>query len=91
MELPLLSEIIFLEGIDNYTLIHLKGGEKILTAKTLLRYEERITHFVRISRKHLVNPAYVKLCRTNGHRPHLVLKNGAVLEIAKRRSKIIRF
>jgi two-component system, LytTR family, response regulator len=53
----LLKDIVRLEGVRNYTLIHLKNGDISLSSRTLKVYENVLSGagFVRVHRAHLIN------------------------------------
>ena len=53
----LVKDIVRLEGVRNYTLIHLKNGDTLLSSRTLKVYENVLVDwgFVRVHRAHLIN------------------------------------
>ena len=53
----LVKDIVRLEGVRNYTLIHLKNGDTLLSSRTLKIYENILVDwgFVRVHRAHLIN------------------------------------
>ena len=53
----LVKDIVRLEGVRNYTLIHLKNGDTMLSSRTLKIYENILVDwgFVRVHRAHLIN------------------------------------
>ncbi len=57
-----LSEIIFLEGEENYTHLHLQSGRKITIARTLKIFERVLDsyRFHRIHRSILINGVHLK-------------------------------
>lgn len=81
------SEIALLEGNENYTHIFLENGERLLSSYTLLRHEERLPTFIRISRKYLVNPEYILRYEVDSVTPHVVMKCGRELKVPRRRVK----
>lgn len=78
-------EILLLEGNENYTNLYLKNGEVMLSSYTLLRYEQKLNSFLRVSRKHLINPDYISKYCLEGNNPHVVLKSGEKIKIPRRR------
>ncbi|WP_020595762.1 LytR/AlgR family response regulator transcription factor [Spirosoma panaciterrae] len=80
------SQVMYLTGDVNYCFIHLKGGEQILSSRTLKWYHQRWPHFIRIHKGYLVNPQYV-------HRwvvispviAYTIMSNGESLSIGRRR------
>ena len=81
------SEIAFLEGNENYTNIYLKSGEQLLSSYTLLRHEEKLKGFIRVSRRYLINPEFIKEYKLDNPIPHLELKSGEMIKIPRRRLK----
>ncbi len=79
------SRIIRLEAEDNYTNIHFSEGPPLLTSFTLSRYEKRLSEFVRISKGHLVNPAYVDRTAIYGPVVMVRMQNNDELRVARRR------
>lgn len=53
------SSIEYIEGLGNYTIVHLSGQKPLLVAVTLKRLTERLPTFLRIHKSTLVNPAYI--------------------------------
>jgi two-component system, LytTR family, response regulator len=53
----LLKDIVRLEGVRNYTLIHLKNGDILLSSRTLKIFQNVLSEvgFVRVHRAHLIN------------------------------------
>jgi DNA-binding LytR/AlgR family response regulator len=85
---PQSNEILFLRGDINYTEFHLVDGKKMVSSTTLLRHQERLDGFLRVSRKHLVNPEYVKEFRKE-HKIHfVVLLSGHELKVSRRKKNM---
>jgi DNA-binding LytR/AlgR family response regulator len=82
---PQTSEIIYLKGDINYTEFHLISGRKLVSSFTLLRHQEKLGSFIRVSRNHLVNPAFVKNMEQEGTRAKVELSNGNFLKVSRRR------
>lgn len=87
---PPVQEIIYLQGIQNYTVVHLANGEKMLSSSTLLRHEERFEDFLRVSKSHLLNPSYITNIKVNGAQQVLELKSGKCVKISRRRQHQIK-
>jgi two-component system, LytTR family, response regulator len=53
----LVKDIVRLEGVRNYTLIHLINGDVLLSSRTLKVYENVLSEagFMRVHRAHLIN------------------------------------
>lgn len=89
---PQFSEILYLEGETNYTFLHLSDGKKILSSTTLLRHQEKLGHFLRVSKKHLVNPDYILEMQKSKEDPKVKLIDGRELKISRRRiDNVIKF
>jgi DNA-binding LytR/AlgR family response regulator len=82
---PNISEIVLLKGDINYTEFHLENGKKLVSSFTLLRHQEKLGSFVRISRNYLVNPAFVKKMERSGTHANIEMVNGSQLKISRRR------
>lgn len=80
------DDIVYLEANVNYTHIFLKGGEKYVVSHTLKDFEEMLDPetFLRIHHSHIINKNYAeKYIRGEGGQ--VVLSNGIVLDVAKRK------
>lgn len=82
---PQSNEILFLRGDINYTEFHLVDGKKMVSSFTLLRHQERLDGFLRVSRKHLVNPEYVLQVEVNQGVRQILMLNGERISVARRR------
>jgi two-component system LytT family response regulator len=85
VKLPSPQDILFLRGDINYTEFHLVNGKKVVSSTTLLRHQEKLDGFLRVSRKYLVNPEYItEIENRHGVRQVLML-NGEWIAVARRR------
>ncbi len=85
VNLPSPQDILFLRGDINYTEFHLVNGKKVVSSTTLLRHQEKLDGFLRVSRKYLVNPEYItEIENRHGVRQVLML-NGERIAVARRR------
>jgi two-component system LytT family response regulator len=81
-----LNEIIYLEANINYTYFHLSGNQRYIASRTLKDFEEMLPAdtFIRIHNSHIINKNFAeKYIRGEGGQ--VVLSNGAVLDVAKRK------
>jgi two-component system LytT family response regulator len=81
-----LNDIIYLEASVNYTHFYLSGNQKYIASRTLKDFEEMLPAetFVRIHNSYIINKDYAeKYIRGDGGQ--VVLSNGAVLDVAKRK------
>ena len=81
------NDIIRLQSESNYTLFFLSNHKKILVAKTLKSFEEKLLayNFLRIHQSNLINLAHMKEI---DHGDNLALmSDGSKVEISKRKKK----
>lgn len=78
------SQILYCEGVSNYTRFHTDDGKQYLTSKTLGEYEDLLEpyQFIRCHKSYIVNKAFISFIDHDGH---IVLKNNQRIEISKRR------
>lgn len=80
------GDIIYLEANVNYTHIYTSGNHKYIVSRTIKDFEELLPPdtFIRIHNSHIINKDYLeKYIRGEGGQ--VVLSNGAVLDVAKRK------
>ena len=80
------SSIIYLAASSNYTHFFLTDKKKYIATKTLKEFEEILPEniFIRIHHSYIINKKFIeKFVRTDG--AHVVMKNGVVLPVAKRK------
>jgi DNA-binding LytR/AlgR family response regulator len=80
-----LQEIIMLQGEVNYTLIHLRGGRKLLIPRTLKLFEDILINynFLRIHRGYIINCDH--LLRIDINSDAVYLTNNLQASISRRR------
>jgi two-component system LytT family response regulator len=80
------GHIIYLEANSNYTCFYLTGNTKITVAKTLKDFEELLpgSLFIRIHHSYIINKNMVEKY-INGKGGQVVMKNGIVLDVARRK------
>ena len=86
LEFLKVENIIYLEASVNYTHIFLPDGRKYTVSRTLKDFEEMLSPdtFLRIHHSHIINKNFAeKYIRGEGGQ--VVLSNGSVLDIAKRK------
>lgn len=85
---PYLWEIIFIEGDDNYSRIHLKDGSEPLVRKTLSTFEDELgLPFIRCHKSYLVNRMYIKCLDKKNYK--LILINGEEISIPIKKVRMI--
>ena len=84
----LIKDILRLEGMKNYTLLHLRNGETILSSKTLKVYDEILQRadFLRIHKAHLINMKCLINYDESQHQ-YAVMQNRDVISISRRKRK----
>jgi len=81
-----IEEIIYLEARINYTHIHCEGQRKYIVSRTLKDFEDMLPHeiFLRIHNSYIINKNFAeKYIRGDGGQ--VVLSNGIILDVAKRK------
>ena len=81
-----IADIIYLEAHVNYTHLHLTNKQKYVVSRTIKDFEELLPAdtFLRIHNSYIINKDYVeKYIRGDGGQ--VVLSNGAVLDVSKRK------
>lgn len=81
------KDIIYLEGINNYTSFHLIGQPKIMVSKTLKEYEEMLSGsgFMRIHKSSIINMVHLKkLIMVDGL--HALMTDGSALAVSRRKA-----
>ena len=78
------ADIIRCEAERNYTLFHLKRGERVMSSKPLTTYEEFLAEndFLRVHRSHIVNVAHI---RSVTALDEILMSDGSKVEISRRR------
>ncbi|MBK8499030.1 MAG: response regulator transcription factor [Flavobacteriales bacterium] len=78
------ADIIRCEADRNYTLFHLKRGERVMSSKPLATYEEFLAEndFLRVHRSHIVNVAHI---RSVNAMDEIVLSDESKVEVSRRR------
>jgi two-component system LytT family response regulator len=85
------DEVLYLKADANYTIYNLLEGKKMMSGFTLKRHEERneYRHFLRISRGYLINPKYIKEVLDKGINKVVLLTDGTVARVSRRRQKVL--
>ncbi|HLO42814.1 MAG TPA: LytTR family DNA-binding domain-containing protein [Leadbetterella sp.] len=88
-KIPPPHEILFLRGDINYTEFHLVNGKKYLSSFTLLRHQEKLEGFLRVSRKHLINPNYITDVESRHGLHQVLMVNGERIVVSRRRKSAV--
>lgn len=78
------ANIIYCEGVNNYTRFYTNNEKQFLTSKTLGEYEDLLEahEFIRCHKSYIVNKSFIAYVDYEGL---ITLKNGLKLTISKRR------
>jgi len=81
------DDIIYLEADSNYTLFHIKTGEKLIISKPLKEFEDTLNSFdfLRIHKSVIVNFKYIQ-GYSNKNGLQVFLTNNIVLPVSRRKS-----
>jgi two-component system, LytTR family, response regulator len=84
----LIKDIVFLEGVRNYTLFHLRDGRRVISTRTLKKYEEElaVNGFHRIHKSYVINMHHLTLY-DNENASYVVLRNDIKVMVARRKRK----
>lgn len=85
------SDILYLEGNINYTIIHLQNGKIKISPRTLLFHINNSLDdsFIRIHRAFCVNRSYIQTYDQKESPESLLLKGGIRLAVSRRKKKIL--
>lgn len=86
LEFVKVDSIVYLEASINYTHLFLADGHKHTISRTLKEFEDMLPPetFIRIHHSHIINKSFAERY-IRGDGGQVVLSNGVVLDIAKRR------
>jgi two-component system, LytTR family, response regulator len=84
----LVTDIVRLEGVKNYTLLHLRNGDTMISSRTLKVYDTILQEadFLRVHKAHLINMQ----CLRNYDQSEMqfaVMQNKDVISISRRKRK----
>lgn len=83
-----ISDIIYCEAENTYTMIHFKDGSKVLASRPLMDYELLLqdTSFFRTHKSFLVNLKHIREYQ-KGEGGMIVLSNGKNIEVSRRKKE----
>jgi DNA-binding LytR/AlgR family response regulator len=86
------NEIILLKGISNYTEFYLSNGKREISSFTLKHHQQAgFSHFIRVSKSHLLNPKYIKEIHSVGLEKEVELRDGDRVKVSRRRRDVLNF
>ena len=80
------DDIMLLEANENYTLLYLQNGKKLLVATTLKKLEKRFDvcqNFFRPGKSHIVNLNYLSDYQANNN--EILMQNQKIIFVSRRR------
>jgi two-component system LytT family response regulator len=82
-------DILYCEGVGNYTRFHIKGKPDILVSKTIKEYEELLQDhsFLRVHKSYLVNIQHIHMYEKEGM---LKMSNGDSVVVSRRKKDEIK-
>jgi DNA-binding LytR/AlgR family response regulator len=86
-QIPADQQIMLLESDNNYTIIHLENGQKIISSYCL-SFHEKITdnhRFMRLNRSFMINKSFVD--EFDLAKSEVLLNNGKRIGVSRRRMK----
>jgi two-component system LytT family response regulator len=86
------SNILYIKADKNYSVFHLKNGQKLTSGYTLKHHIQYldVNKFLRINRSQLVNKAFIKNVDITDNKGFITLGNGKDIPIPRRRMKEIK-
>ena len=77
------TSIIKIEALSNYSRLYFASGKRLVVAKVLYWFEERlaVNGFIRVHRSHLINKNHIRTCCAG----MVVLLSGETVAVAKRK------
>lgn len=78
------QDIVYCQSSDNYTTLHLKGGEKVIASKTIRYFEKILTRsgFIRPHQSYLINTNYIQqYSKKDGG--FLVMQDGSSIPVSR--------
>lgn len=77
------ENLVYLEADANYTLLHMRNGQKLLSSFTLKLHHEYFPSFIRPSRKFLLNPKFI--CEVDKVNTKMLTQSGKAFTMSRRR------
>ena len=85
-----IDTIVYLREDINYARVYLNSGKKLVVSAALLTVEHRLTNFLRISPKYLINPSHITQYKLICHKHLMIgLSNGTNLLVPRRQTRRI--
>jgi len=85
-----IDDLVYLEGSDNYTIVHLQNGKQIISTRTLNEFDKILegTEFFRVHKSSIININFLA-GYSNSQGNYVILHDGTQLLISRR--KILEF
>lgn len=87
-----IDTVLYLEGEGNYTYVVFTDGRRLLLSKSISFLLPRLPadFFLRLSKKHVINVAFLNLVSFKNQERHVRLSTGLELEVSRRRATQMR-
>lgn len=88
-----IEEILWLEGMGNYTMVYLEDGNKVLSSKTLQLFNRILPDdtFLRVNKNRLITTKSIDYWEQFGSRTlNIKLLNGELLKVSRRRIRFVK-
>jgi two-component system, LytTR family, response regulator len=81
-----LDNILYLQADNNYTILHLKSGDKIVASRNLKEFEEMLEDsiFFRIHKSTIINLSYMREFSSE-YGPEVIMSDGTGLMVSRRK------
>lgn len=81
------TDIVFIEGQGNYTVFHLRHGQRILTSKSLSFYGDKLpAQLIRVHKSYFVNALFIKAF----DKETVHLTSGQHIPVSRRRRREVK-
>lgn len=86
------SDLILLNSDLNYTEMHLVGGKKNVSLRTLLLFEGALKpdqNFIRANRNQLINVNHIQILIFSQKAKRILLSNGEIIAVSRRKFSMV--
>jgi two-component system LytT family response regulator len=90
LEFISISEVVYCESENNYTIFHMKNGQKHLVSRTMLEFDHLLKnyYFFRAHQSYLVNLRHVQRFNKN-ESSSLIMSSGQQIDVSRRKKTAI--
>ncbi len=82
-----MGDILYCEADGGYTVLHLTGGQTLLSSKALNHFERTLPgdQFIRVNRNYLLHRRYIRQYRSTGETGLVTMTDGERVEVSRRK------